>query len=51
MEHIGDQKMRHNPGRVSAFFRSLHRQRSHVDTGYLKALLGQPDAIGSRSTA
>ena len=51
MEHIGDHEMRLNPGGVSALFRSLHCQRRQVDAGYLKALLGQPDTIGSRSTA
>jgi hypothetical protein len=43
MEHIGDQEMHLNPGGVGSFFRSLHCQRSQVDAGYLKALLGQPD--------
>ncbi len=51
MKHIGDHEMHLNPGGVSAFFRSLHCQRSQVYAGYLKALLGQPDTIGSRSTA
>jgi hypothetical protein len=51
MVHISDHEMHLNPGGVSAFFRLLHCQRSQVDTGYLKALLGKPDAIGSRSTA
>ena len=45
MEHIGDHEMHLNPGGVSAFFRLLHGQRSQVDAGYLKALLGQPDTI------
>jgi hypothetical protein len=50
-EHIGDQEMHLNAGGVSAFFRSLDCQWSQVDTGYVKALLGQPDTIGSRATA
>ena len=51
MQQIGDYEMGFNTSRVSAFLGSLHRQRSQVDAGYVKALLGQPDAIGSRSTA
>jgi hypothetical protein len=50
LQHISDQEMRLNPGGKSALFRSLHCQRRQVDTSDLKALLGQPDAIGSRST-
>jgi len=51
MEHIGNHETDVNAGSVSAFFRSLQCQRSHVYAGYFKALLGQPDTIGSRSTA
>jgi hypothetical protein len=49
MKHIANHEMRRNPGGVSAFFRSHHGQRGHVYAGYLKALLGQPDTIRSRS--
>jgi hypothetical protein len=51
MEHISDHEMRLNPGGASAFFRSLYCQWSDVYPDYVKALLGQPDTIGSRSTA
>jgi hypothetical protein len=51
MKHIGDHEMHLDPGGLSAFFRSFHRQRSQVYAGYLKALLGQPDTIASRPTA
>jgi hypothetical protein len=51
IEHIGDHEARFNPGGASALVRSLYGQRSHVDTGYLKALLRQPHTIGPRSTA
>jgi hypothetical protein len=51
MKHVADHKTRRSPGGVSAFFRSLHGQRSHVYAGYLKALLGQPHTIRSRSAA
>jgi hypothetical protein len=51
MEHIGDREMHLNPGGVSAFVRPLDCQRGQVYTSYLKALLGQPNTIGSRSTA
>jgi hypothetical protein len=51
MEHIGGHETHLNPGGVSTFFSKLHCQRSQVDAGHLKALLGQPDTIRSRSTA
>jgi hypothetical protein len=51
MEHIGDHELHLNSGGLSACFRSLDRQGSQVDPGYVKALLGQPDTIGSRPTA
>jgi hypothetical protein len=51
MEDIGDDKMHRNPGGASAFFSSLHGERSHVYAGYLKALFGQPYTIRSRSAA
>jgi hypothetical protein len=51
LEHIGNHETRLHPGGVSAPFRLLYRQGSQVDTGYLKALLRQPNTIASRSTA
>lgn len=51
IEHIGDHEVNLNSGGLSAFFRLLHGQRSQIDADDFKALLGQPDTIGSRSTA
>lgn len=51
IEHIGNHELCLRPGGASALFRSFYCQRCQVDTGYLKALSGQPDTIHSRSTA
>src|SRR6185295_17473148 len=51
MKYIADHEMRLNAGGASAFFRARHCQRSHVDAGYLKSLLSQPDTIRSRAAA
>jgi hypothetical protein len=50
-EHIGNDEPRLDSGEMSAFFRALDCQRGQVYASWLKALLGQPDTIGSRSTA
>jgi hypothetical protein len=49
VEHVGDSELGGNPGRTSAYFGLLDRQRSHVNAGHIEALLGQPDAIRARS--
>src|SRR6185436_7056780 len=51
LEHIGDRKMGLHPGPPRPLLSLLHRQRCQVDPGDLKALLSQPDTVGSRATA
>jgi hypothetical protein len=51
IKHVGGNELRLNPGGASALFRSFHSQWRQVDADCLKALLGQPHAIRSRSTA
>lgn len=51
IQHIGDHEIRLNPGGRSAVLRLLHGQRRQVKTGHFKALLREPDTIGSRAAA
>jgi hypothetical protein len=51
LEHIGHHEMRLYSGGAGAPLRLLDCQRRQVDTSHRKALLREPDTVGSRATA